>query len=30
VGMGNRLQQERIGGYQCAAAASIIDKELDL
>lgn len=26
----NRLQQERIGGYQCAAAASIIDKELDL
>ncbi|WP_448176907.1 hypothetical protein [Pseudomonas putida] len=26
----NRLQQERTGGDQCAAAASIIDKELDL
>lgn len=25
-----RLQQERIGGDQCAAAASIIDKELGL
>lgn len=26
----NRLQQERTGGDQCAAAASIIDKELGL
>lgn len=26
----NRLQQERIGGDQCAAAASIIDRELGL
>lgn len=26
----NRLQQERTGGEQCAAAASIIDKELGL
>ncbi|WP_079229394.1 hypothetical protein [Pseudomonas putida] len=26
----NRLQQERTGGDQCAAAAMIIDKELDL
>lgn len=26
----NRLQQERIGGDQCAAATSIIEKELDL
>ena len=26
----NRLQQERIGGEQCAAAASIIDRELGL
>lgn len=26
----NRLQQERIGGDQCAAATSIIDKELGL
>lgn len=26
----NRLQQERIGGDQCAAAASVIDKELGL
>ena len=26
----NRLQQERIGGDQCVAAASIIDKELGL
>lgn len=26
----NRLQQERTGGDQCAAATSIIDKELDL
>lgn len=26
----NRMQQERTGGDQCAAAASIIDKELDL
>ncbi|HAB02907.1 MAG TPA: hypothetical protein DCE25_08250, partial [Pseudomonas sp.] len=26
----NRLQQERIGGDQCAAASSIIDKELGL
>ncbi|MFJ4056722.1 hypothetical protein ACIPZC_25210 [Pseudomonas sp. NPDC089743] len=26
----NRLQQERTGGDQCAAAALIIDKELDL
>ncbi|MEG0859557.1 MAG: hypothetical protein RSD81_04695 [Pseudomonas sp.] len=26
----NRLQQERTGGDQCAAASSIIDKELDL
>ncbi|WP_414708574.1 hypothetical protein [Pseudomonas sp. UBA6753] len=26
----NRLQQERTGGDQCAAATSIIDKELGL
>lgn len=26
----NRLQQERTGGDQCAAASSIIDKELGL
>lgn len=26
----NRLQQERTGGDQCSAAASIIDKELGL
>lgn len=26
----NRIQQERTGGDQCAAAASIIDKELGL
>nr|WP_314872237.1 hypothetical protein [uncultured Pseudomonas sp.] len=26
----NRLQQERTGGEQCAAATSIIDKELGL
>jgi hypothetical protein len=26
----NRLQQERTGGDQCAAAASVIDKELGL
>ncbi|WP_372822499.1 hypothetical protein ACCE15_09225 [Pseudomonas parafulva] len=26
----NRLQQERIGGDQCAAASSIINKELGL
>ncbi|EKT4561918.1 hypothetical protein QEM42_003112 [Pseudomonas putida] len=26
----NRLQQERTGGDQCAAATSIIDKELSL
>jgi hypothetical protein len=26
----NRLQQERTGGDQCAAAAAIIDKELGL
>lgn len=26
----NRLQQERIGGDQCAAATAIIDKELSL
>lgn len=26
----NRLQQERLGGDQCATAASIIDKELGL
>ncbi|MHC5127155.1 hypothetical protein ACYST8_13945 [Pseudomonas inefficax] len=26
----NRLQQERTGGEQCAAAVSIIDKELGL
>ncbi|MBA6145080.1 hypothetical protein H4B97_21870 [Pseudomonas juntendi] len=26
----NRLQQERTGGDQCAAAATIIDKELGL
>ena len=26
----NRLQQERIGGDQCVAATSIIDKELGL
>lgn len=26
----NRLQQERTGGEQCTAAASIIDKELGL
>ena len=26
----NRLRQERIGGDQCAAATSIIDKELGL
>ncbi|WP_054892265.1 MULTISPECIES: hypothetical protein [unclassified Pseudomonas] len=26
----NRLQQERTGGNQCAAATSIIDKELGL
>jgi len=26
----NRLQQERTGGDQCAASASIIDKELGL
>lgn len=29
-GAAHRLQQERIGGDQCAAAASVIDKELGL
>ncbi|EKT4568446.1 hypothetical protein QEM43_004162 [Pseudomonas putida] len=29
-GAANRLQQERSGGDQCAAAAAIIDKELSL
>ncbi|MBV4490943.1 hypothetical protein [Pseudomonas oryzicola] len=29
-GAANRLLQERTGGDQCAAASSIIDKELDL